>query len=386
MAQKPESPHFKPNQLVLCRYESYPYWPATITHNFPVEVLEGYRCRLTTNEGPFYFYWCLFCNEDKGGWVREDRLLLFHPRLLRFAQVSATNSWFKEQKTAFRAACKIFNALHSKALHPKPVDLIPDLLEVYKRRDDIHESEFEHISALQVQQNQVETEIEHENGDTPATGEPSVKDETSNAESSDHPVTGKRASLPNDSSEFDDQKPAQRQRIDSMLNNSAPGVGEKRGEEAEVTFFAPPPPAECMVSLPNRSSYHSRLTNSTSFSRMMNNLSERVAAYSESSKDAEEAHHIFDVEKENIRRKYKDIFERLRQVERRAADDKQHLVIALEDILRAKVDISDLKRFRAGMKIRKVAKEYQDVPAIQSLCEEIVKLWEHVVTLFYEPH
>lgn len=103
---------FNLGDLVLCRYSTYPYWPATIdqTHE---DGLWGTLCctRPTTNGSLVLCLWCTFCNEDTGGWVRFDRIVRYHPSLADAIRVPKDHIFSKSQAAALSVAEQAFNAM-----------------------------------------------------------------------------------------------------------------------------------------------------------------------------------------------------------------------------------------------------------------------------------
>lgn len=127
---------FKLGELVLCRYSSYPYWPATIdqTHQ---KVSKGKFARWgKTNDGTrILTFWCTFSNEDTGGWVRADRMVRFHPNLVDKIRLDEDHSFYNAQVEALETAEADFKTLHTDG-DSMPVPTPPDDFEAGVDGDD----------------------------------------------------------------------------------------------------------------------------------------------------------------------------------------------------------------------------------------------------------
>lgn len=106
---------FKLGELVLCRYSSYPYWPATIDVTHQKKRAGQHYCMHPTKNGTKVLaYWCTFADDDTGGWVRSDRMVRYHPGLVDMVRVSEDNEWFEEQESALTTTQKSHELMHGK--------------------------------------------------------------------------------------------------------------------------------------------------------------------------------------------------------------------------------------------------------------------------------
>lgn len=118
---------FQVGDLVLCRYSNYPYWPATIDPSHQKNQ-KGRYVRWSDTEPKKLLFWCTFSNEDTGGWVRSDRMALFHPDLAKRITVPDDRDEHKSQMSAIRAADDAFNQLNKDKpnvpIPPAPTDVL----------------------------------------------------------------------------------------------------------------------------------------------------------------------------------------------------------------------------------------------------------------------
>lgn len=113
---------FSLGDLVLCRYSTYPYWPATIDQTHEDGPWGSICCTRPTASGSLVLcLWCTFCNEDTGGWVRYDRIVRYHPALVDAIRVSKDHMYSKSQADALFVAEKAFNSM------PKSMRQIEDV-------------------------------------------------------------------------------------------------------------------------------------------------------------------------------------------------------------------------------------------------------------------
>lgn len=144
-AQRPQLPPqqnepFQLGDLVLCRYSTYPYWPATIDQTHQPQRKGQHVCmHETAGGGSALSFWCTFSNEDTGGWVRADRIVLFHPDLLKYVRVHRNHRWSDAQIEAISVALRAFKSMHAGSTVPPPpvppTDLVKKLR--HKSQDDL---------------------------------------------------------------------------------------------------------------------------------------------------------------------------------------------------------------------------------------------------------
>lgn len=86
-------------------------------------------------------YWCNFCNEDTGGWVRHDRMVRFHPSLVPRIRVGHRHHMYSDQAAALRAAAQEYDtrlrrgsSYDYSAMKEPPKNLPPDFTTRVKLR------------------------------------------------------------------------------------------------------------------------------------------------------------------------------------------------------------------------------------------------------------
>lgn len=135
VAEDEELP-FKLGELVLCRYSSYPYWPATVDQTHQKGSKGKFARWGKTSDGTrILTFWCTFSNEDTGGWVRADRMVVFHPKLVDKICVDEGHDFYEAQKTALETAEADFRTLHPDG-DSMPVPSPPDDFDAGLDGDD----------------------------------------------------------------------------------------------------------------------------------------------------------------------------------------------------------------------------------------------------------
>lgn len=81
-------------------------------------------------------FWCTFSNEDTGGWVRADRMVTYHPSLIKHVVLDKRDPLFEAQSSALQAAQKSFNLMHNGTRRPNPPTPPPDLIREDSPSDD----------------------------------------------------------------------------------------------------------------------------------------------------------------------------------------------------------------------------------------------------------
>lgn len=122
-AQRP--PALRKGIQVLCRYANYPYWPAMIEH--PVkgdEQLDIMSVRRTRGGESVTAYWCMFTNEGTGGWVPQDRIVVYHPNLATHIALPPSHDLYEVQSTALAIARRYFQRI-PVAKRPKCSKYLP---------------------------------------------------------------------------------------------------------------------------------------------------------------------------------------------------------------------------------------------------------------------
>lgn len=118
---------FQLGDLVICRYSTYPYWPATIDQTHQTRHMGHYRCLQRTRAGDIVLaYWCTFSNEDTGGWVRHDRIVPYHPSIVEEIRLDSSVDFSKEQRKAFKVMHDAYQRVPESSRLPAPKKLPPD--------------------------------------------------------------------------------------------------------------------------------------------------------------------------------------------------------------------------------------------------------------------
>ena len=102
-------------------------------------------------------------------------------------------------------------------------------------------------------------------------------------------------------------------------------------------------------------------------------------AYTESVLNRKEQADIFGREQERLRCTFQTIYQRLREARKTENNCKIRLINGLHDILRVRVRIADLKILHAGTLIQQVQTDFESVPLIAKLCEDVINLWKKLV-------
>lgn len=119
---------FNLGELVICRYSTYPYWPATIDQTHQARYKGAHVLKRRTRRGDKVLaYWCTFSNEDTGGWVRHDRITRYHPDIVPKIRLDESDEFFDDQAEAFKVAQRAYAALPASGrVHKPPVRLPKD--------------------------------------------------------------------------------------------------------------------------------------------------------------------------------------------------------------------------------------------------------------------
>lgn len=130
-ADDPSKLPFQLGELVLCRYSSYPYWPAVVDVTHQKKQKGRYvkwSRKFPPAGGRVLVFWCTFSNEDSGGWVRSDRMVRFHPELVKLITVPTDHEDYDAQSDAVAAARRDYDAIYGSK-GPQPVPEIPSDLK-----------------------------------------------------------------------------------------------------------------------------------------------------------------------------------------------------------------------------------------------------------------
>lgn len=137
---------FTESDLVLCKYSTYPLWPAKISRTHQRRYQGKFSQYIRTKSGDEVLsYWCIFSGEQQGGWVRATHLLHYHPTLVDLVSVSDTSPLYTQQQHAFAAILEHYITLrHQNKLSPhylqsplNPDKLLSDFAEATKDSDDL---------------------------------------------------------------------------------------------------------------------------------------------------------------------------------------------------------------------------------------------------------
>ena len=380
MTQPPDRKQvmFKVGELVLCRYASYPYWPAVIMDTFPPDVIQSHCCWMETKEGFFNFYWCHFCNETKGGWVREDRIVKYHPELAKRTMVPKNHSWYEDQRDALRAALKQFRTSYSPALQPRAQKATEDLMASYQRHlNGFDESDDDELLKLPKQNNGA-----HSSEPPTVSSEKSQEDIKDELGEEGKPPTRKskreRAELTM-STVADDERYASTQTLSECYRVLSTLSGEGTSTRAVVNFFVPEPANGDEPERPDPMSFNSVDVDREELAKLISEVQLRGKLYTESVLNRKEQADIFGREQERLRCTFQTIYQRLRESQKTENDCKIRLINGLHDILQARVRIADLKILHAGTLIQQVQTDFESVPLIAKLCEDVINLWKKLV-------
>lgn len=117
---------FNLGELVICRYSTYPYWPATIDQTHQARYKGAHVLKRRTRRGEKVLsYWCTFSNEDTGGWVRHDRITRYHPDIVPKIRLDESDEFFDDQAEALNVAQRAYAALPASARSHKPPARLP---------------------------------------------------------------------------------------------------------------------------------------------------------------------------------------------------------------------------------------------------------------------
>lgn len=120
------SQRFQLGDLVICRYSTYPYWPATIDQTHQVRHKGAHVLKRRTRRGDKVLaYWCTFSNEDTGGWVRHDRITRYHPDIVPKIRLDEADEFFDDQAEALKVAQRAYAALPVSGRSAKPPARLP---------------------------------------------------------------------------------------------------------------------------------------------------------------------------------------------------------------------------------------------------------------------
>lgn len=118
---------FNLGDLVICRYSTYPYWPATIDMTHQKKYHREYRCMKRTRGGDSVLaYWCTFSNDDTGGWVRYDRIVPYHPKILEPIKIPKHLDLGQDQFEALKVARGAYYNIPAQARPSQPENLPKD--------------------------------------------------------------------------------------------------------------------------------------------------------------------------------------------------------------------------------------------------------------------
>lgn len=118
---------FNLGDLVICRYSTYPYWPATIDMTHQKKYHRKYRCLKRTHGGDLVLaYWCTFSNDDTGGWVRYDRIVPYHPKILEPIKIPRHLELGQDQYEALKVARGAYYNIPAQVRPSQPENLPKD--------------------------------------------------------------------------------------------------------------------------------------------------------------------------------------------------------------------------------------------------------------------
>lgn len=423
---------FKLGELVLCRYSSYPYWPATVdqTHQ---KVSRGKFVRWgTKHDGTrILTFWCTFSNEDTGGWVRADRMVRFHPGLVDKIRVDEDHDFYNDQVTALETAEADFKKLYKDGEN-MPVPTPPEDFENGLDGDDdqlesVGEEETPDSEPESGRRRKSSSSRRKSTGGTvasPKESKPKPSDESRSVKRKSAPAApparpskraksdGKKRKREQDEvmDDVDDEPPVSRKRKTSRISRRDEAGGDsgdrikdledkledatqtitalkrrlrKRDNHiAQITDSSKPvrvvaPTAPENLAVPKRAAAKVRTNPVTAeeFAKMYKELEGCFSEFKSLVYAADDSRSALDRETKAVQEKFEKLISDVKSAEEQAAGKEKMMCSKLTDVLAADISIEALRAHKAGNYIKSMGKACKAMPLISHLCAEIRSTW-----------
>lgn len=423
---------FKLGELVLCRYSSYPYWPATVdqTHQ---KVSKGKFVRWgTKHDGSrILTFWCTFSNEDTGGWVRADRMVRFHPKLVDKIRVDEDHDFYEDQISALETAEADFKKLYKDGEN-MPVPTPPDDFESGLDGDD---DELESVGEEETPESEPESPKRRKSSSSTrrkSTGGAVVASKESKPKPSKESKSAKRKSAPvaqppkppkrakvdkkrrRDEDEVtddaDDEPPVSRKRkapragraggddgdsserikdledkleeakqtianLKKRLRKRDSQIAQRTDRSTTVRVNAPASPENLAVPKRLTSKARSVPVSAEKFGKMYKELEECFSDFKTLVYAADNSRSNFERETKAVEEKFEKLVDDVTSSEKKAAGKEKDMCSKLAEILESDISIEALRAHKAGNFIKSMGKACRAMPLINHLCSEIRSTW-----------
>lgn len=430
---------FMLGELVLCRYSSYPYWPATVDQTHQKGCRGKFVRYGTKSDGSrILTFWCTFSDEDTGGWVRADRMVRFHPNLVDKIRVGEDHDLLDDQSKALDTALADF-----KKLNKNPEDVpVPKPPEDFGKGLDGDDDFLESIGEEETPESEPESGRRRKSGSRrkstgTAVSSPKKSDSRVKAKES---RSAKRKSAPaahplrsskkvktdgkkrkrdedEDMDDADEEPPVSRKRRTSKISprdeddgdssdktkdleeklNAANDtiatlrrrlrkrenkIAEISDESTPVRVIGPDAPENLAVPKRLASNARSKPVTSDQFAQMFKQLHEDFTEFKTLVLAADDSRLALDRETKAAQEQFQKLISHIKSCEEKAADKEKIICSKLTDVLEADISIEALRAHKAGNYIKSMGKACKLMPLINHLCAEIRSTWMTQVKQF----
>eukprot|EP00178_Gracilaria_changii_P016100 TRINITY_DN454_c0_g1_i1.p2 TRINITY_DN454_c0_g1~~TRINITY_DN454_c0_g1_i1.p2 ORF type:complete len:803 (-),score=205.32 TRINITY_DN454_c0_g1_i1:118-2526(-) len=424
---------FQLGDLVLCRYSTYPYWPATVDQTHQAQRSGQHVCMHETRDRQRVLaFWCTFSAEDTGGWVRADRMVHFHPSLLDYVRVRRNHHLHEPQSAAIEAALNAFRAIHEGSTEPPKPDPPNDMLKRNRNPTDTDlVSDDDEPDDNIVNDDQAIRENDPMDIGTDSSDDEHRFNKTHSATRARRPTTSAKSprtvSVPKTKRRKRKSaaaaaaaataprvvptprkraKTAEQQLEDQLLNQSESkqvatltstieemranlekltaslrrkekALSDLRASGNVVTFAPVKQDTVPIESIPKP--FTGSLLSSDEFEHRVKTMRQLFEKLDNAAKDVHEKRQQLAAEQEKIRQHYSSLLDGVSSAQGDVVTHQKQLADLLRGILVSRVAVVDLRKHQAGNLIKTMSKRYKDMPNVWAYCNALYRGWKRQV-------
>ncbi|KAI0560877.1 DNA ligase 1 [Gracilaria domingensis] len=385
----------------------------------------------TRGRKPTLAFWCTFSDEDTGGWVRADRMVLFHPSLLEHVRVRSNHQWHESQASAINAALKAYKTIH-RGSQPPPKPRPPHDLTLKRHRQ---------LDDLDLLSDEEDTDDNNRQPDAPRPDDDDPMDIGSDSESADgedhhqrrrksssatrgrRPTTSaksprtpaapkpqrkKRKSITPRTTptprkraktaehELEDQllkqseskqiaalksrieeMQANLERLTASLRRKEKALSDLRSSGNVVTFAPVKQDTVPIETMPQP--FTGSLLSSDEFEHRVTAMRQLFDKLDDAAKDVHDKRQQLSEEQEKIRQHYGSLLEGVSDAQGKVVTHQKELADLLRGILVNRVAVIDLRKHQAGNLIKTMSKRYKDMHNVSAYCNALYRGWKRQV-------
>lgn len=380
---------FKLGDQVLCRYSTYPYWPATVDTSHQAKARgKYYLVEQHPEKGTVLKFWCTFANEDTGGWVRVNRMVRFHPQLADKIRVDRAHDYYRDQISAIEAAIKDFERFGGGEVPDVPADF-ENGGDDEDDEDDVDEDDLESADEEEGEQ-AVEKEKKKARGKN--TSDASGGKGEKRKRRRNVPATSERPKKRTKEDENRKEDAAQDEnkglekrlksayatiaKLEQTLRNKENEIAEMTEGKNPVRVIVPPSPEGVDIEVPRKEDFRKKKMAADRFSKVMNEIKSDFELFKSIVKEVDSSRTALDKEKKKAQERFAALVTNVTTAEKKAAKKEKSLCENLKKILEADIEVEALREHKAGNYIKTMGRQCKDMRVLNEFCNSIYDTWK----------